>query len=208
MITINGCTVKQLSQQYNIPIKTIYTWNSRDPENVFDRIVKRRIADINLAKKRNAEELRKQAEESNKRIKKEDSYFRLANIMVVLALILILSFLTISCSPTVERFELPPEKNYTYYETASADVFMEMVLEKSKDNSLVYDPSICLKDKLKLPRKEHILEDMNKLEADSVIVVNLNNSNGQISQVNGKWEFGYKSGYYCKSAAFFKKKDE
>ena len=206
MININGYTIKQLSEHYNIPTTTIYHWNQYDPDRVFDKIIKRKVSDVNLAKKKKAAELRKQAEESNKRIKKANSYFKLANVLIVLTLMLILSFLTISCSPTVERFELPPKKDYTYYETADTTVFMSMTLEKARDSSLVHDPSICLKDKLKLPKKKHILEDMNKLEADSVIVVNLNNSNGQISQVNGKWEFGYKSGYYCKSAAFFKKK--
>lgn len=122
-------------------------------------------------------------------------------------LLLTVTLLLTSCASQVERFELPPRDNYIYYETADATIFMEMVLKKTKDSSLIHDPSICLQDKSKLPQKKHILEDLNTIGADSVLVINVENSNGRLENKDGSYKFGYKKGYYCKSAAFFKKNE-
>lgn len=120
--------------------------------------------------------------------------------------LIILLFLSSCASNQVARFELPPEENYIYYETSSQDVFFDMVKDKIKNNNIIHDPSNCVKDKTKLPRKEHILEDMRAIGADSVLVINVVNGNGKVEDVDGKLRFGYQAGYYCKSAAFFKKR--
>lgn len=89
MIKINGYSVKELSEYYNIPIKTIYTWRSRDPENVFDRIVGRRVKDIRDQKSRKIQEIKLEVEELNKKDKTNRKIHRLA-IVIDFVIILIL----------------------------------------------------------------------------------------------------------------------
>lgn len=117
---------------------------------------------------------------------------------------LLIILLLASCQTQRYEYQLLADKKEKYYYTTNPQDLISIVINKE----IIDDPAVCSYDKNKLPAKKEALKALDKLGADNVYVLGLSNSTGQLKDINGKFEFGYKKGQYCRVAIFTKDKNE